>query len=286
MTGFGVADKNGFHIEIKGVNSRYREIRMRLPSELSSLEIPLKNMVHGSIERGKADIFVSYIPSSSANNALCVDMEYAQVCYDELTMLADKFGGEVCFRDLLTLPGITGRPIPDAGTGQAMVEEPLKAALEGFIESRRIEGETLCADITPRVERLLEIREEIDGLSKGMADIYRQRLQTRLDTLIHNDPSVLDKMIDENRLAQESLIMADKSDITEELVRLETHLGSFKDTMETTKAMGRRLDFILQEINREINTIGSKAQITNISSLVIDAKSELEKIREQVQNIE
>lgn len=283
MTGFGQADENGYHIEIKGVNNRFRDIRVRLPKDLSALEIPVRDLVNEALYRGKADITVTRSPASSAVDKVSINWTLAENTYDELKKMAERFGGEVSFRDVITVPGIMSEEIHDIEEQWPLLQVPIRKALDAFITSKREEGKRLKADIVSRLDLLLDMHENMQAHTQGMVAIFREKLNSRINALLGERAGD----IDETRMEQEVAIMADKSDITEELVRLDSHIASFREAIDSPEtSVGRRLDFLLQEINRELNTIGSKSQIFPLSHLVIDAKTEVEKIREQVQNIE
>ncbi len=283
MTGFGQADEAGYHIEIKGVNHRYRDIRVRLPKDLSSLEIPARDLVNEAIARGKVEVNVSRNVSSDIQDRPSINWDLAQVYFTDLNSMAQKFGGEVTFRDVIVLPGVMAEDVQNTEEQWPLLKAAIAKALQSFLASKRDEGIRLKSDMCSRLEFLSGLREKMESSVKGMFDFYRERLTSRLNELLEGKA----EMIDPSRIEQEVALIADRSDITEELVRLKSHISSFKEVIDDPDpSIGRRLDFILQEINRELNTIGSKSQITGLSHTVIEAKAEVEKIREQVQNIE
>jgi len=283
MTGFGQADDNGYHVEIKGVNHRFRDIRVRLPRDLSALEIPVRDMVNEALSRGKVDITITRNATVATGQKMAINWDLAQDYYNDLTKMAERFGGEVTFRDIIVIPGIMAEDPRDIEEQWPLVQIPIQKAIDAFCISKLGEGKRLKTDIVDRLESLLAMHNRMQSYTKDMFDTYRERMKSRLDNLLADRSS----MIDETRMEQEVAIIADKSDITEELVRLHSHITSFTEVIGFPEAsIGRRLDFLLQEINRELNTIGSKSQITPVSHIIIDAKTEVEKIREQVQNIE
>ena len=283
MTGFGQSDVSGFHVEIKGVNHRYRDIRVRLPRDLSSFEIPVRDLVQDRIARGKVEVNITRGPSPDAREGLSVDRDLAGKYYADLVALAVDFGGEVTFRDILALPGVMAEATQDAREQWPVLEEGVIAALDSFTAAKKEEGGRLGDDISSRIETLIRMHADMEQSAPAMVDAYRERLTARLEELFGEKAD----RIDETRLEQEVAVMADRSDITEELVRLRSHLTTFRDVIAAPgTSVGRRLDFMLQEINRELNTIGSKSQSVALSHIVIEAKAEVEKIREQVQNIE
>jgi len=283
MTGFGQADENGYHVEIKGVNHRFRDVRVRLPKNLSVLEIPIRDMINEATQRGKVDITITKNLTPSAQQKMAINWELAEATYEDLKLMADRFGGEASFRDVLMIPGIMSEETHDIEEQWPLLQEPIKKAIDAFCTSKHDEGRRLKSDIVSRLDSILEMHTNMETYTGEMLAMYRERLIAHMDTLLADRAP----MIDQTRMEQEVAIMADKSDITEELVRLQSHITSFKEVIDFPEtSIGRRLDFLLQEINREINTIGSKSQITPLSHIVIDAKTEVEKIREQVQNIE
>lgn len=281
MTGFGQADVGSFHIEIKGVNHRYKEIRVKLPRELSAFEIEVRNTVQNSIGRGKVDVTISRNPGQDAGQSLEINWELAAQSHAVLSRMSEQFGGQLTFRDLLSVPGVMLENRQDSEELWLTVKPALDEALKAFEKSKQAEGETLKLDLDQRLELLSRLQTEMAGLAAGMPQECRERLSARIEALLNENN------LDRGRLEQEIAILADRCDITEELVRLKTHLEAFAKTLAvTTEPIGRRLDFILQEINRELNTVGSKTQLIEISHLVITGKTEVEKIREQAQNIE
>ena len=283
MTGFGQADAHGYQVEIKGVNHRYKDIRVKMPRDLSSFEIPVRDMVSEAVHRGKVDVTVTKSTTGNAQEKMAINWELAKAYFEDLCTMAKVFGGEVSFRDVLLIPGIFSEGPDRIEDPLPLIAQALREALESFSKARENEGMNLTKDILSRVEHLLEMTGAMKELASDMTNVYKDRLHANLNALLSDKSS----MIDEVRLEQEVALLADKSDITEELVRLNSHIRVLEETITTqTGSIGRHTDFILQEINREINTIGSKSQINALSRIVIDAKTEMEKIREQVQNIE
>jgi uncharacterized protein (TIGR00255 family) len=283
MTGFGQADENGYHVEVKGVNHRYRDVRVKLPKDLSALEIPVRDLVNEAVTRGKVELTVTRLMSSDVQDRVSINWNLARVYHDDLVKMVQHFGGEVNFRDVLAMPGVMAENVQDSEEQLPLLTTAVRKALESFLVSKRDEGERLTKDMSARLDYLAGLQEKMKAEAGGMVEYYRERLSTRLAELLEKK---IEK-IDESRLEQEVAIIADRSDITEELVRLSSHIVSFKEIIaDPDPSIGRRLDFILQEINRELNTMGSKIQLTALSRIVIEGKAEVEKIREQVQNIE
>jgi uncharacterized protein (TIGR00255 family) len=281
MTGYGHAEEGGYLVEIKGLNHRYKDLRVKLPRDLTPLEMQVRTLVSDAIQRGKIDVVVTRDVAEAAKAGLRINWEYAGVVFRDLQAAAGKFGGEVSFRDVISIPGVLGEEDRQLDELWMLISSPLGKALKHFLNSRMEEGDKLAKDMKARIQTLDAIRGIIEAGAGRMPEIYAAKLQANIGNLFGAE-----NKIDEVRLAQEVAIMAERSDITEELVRLKSHFETFIDTLASEGSTGRRLEFILQEINREINTIGSKSQDTEISMKVIDAKTEVEKIREQLQNIE
>lgn len=283
MTGFGQAEVLGYHVEIKGINHRYKDIRVRMPRDLSAFEIPVRDMISEPVHRGKVEVTVTRNTEANTLEKMAINWELAKLYFEDLSSMAKTFGGEVTFRDILLIPGVFGEGPPQMEDQLPKVQQAVRQAIEVFLKARENEGKTLTKDIHTRVENLLCLAEAMKGLASDITNVYRDRLHANLTVLLSDKSS----MIDAVRLEQEVALLADKCDITEELVRLNSHIHVLEETiLNQTGPIGRQTDFILQEINREINTIGSKSQINALSHIVIDAKTEMEKIREQIQNIE
>jgi len=283
MTGFGQADIHGYHVEIKGVNHRYKDIRVKMPRDLSAYEIPVRDIVSEAVQRGKIDVSITRSNAVSTQDRLAINQELAKAYFEDLSAMAKDFGGEVSFRDIILIPGVMGEGINKEEDQLPLVQEAVRQAIRVFSKARENEGANLTKDIMSRAVSLLSMAAAMKDLASDVTKVYRDRLHANLCALLADKSS----MIDDVRLEQEVAILADKCDITEELVRLNSHLHTLEETITNQKGpIGRQADFILQEINREINTIGSKNQVHALSRIVIDAKTELEKIREQVQNIE
>jgi uncharacterized protein (TIGR00255 family) len=281
MTGYGHAEEGGYLVEIKGLNHRYKDIRVKLPRDLNQIEIQVRSAVSDSIQRGKVDVIITRNIAEAEKQGLKINWDYAKAVYTDLKAMAGRFGGEASFRDVISIPGVVGEEEKLIEEQWVLISLPLEKALKAFLDSRMEEGEKLGRDMAERIQVLEGIRLSIESSSAGMPKIFAERLNSNINSLLQGKTQV-----DEVRLAQEIAIMAERCDITEEVVRLKSHFDVFGQALKSANAAGRRLEFILQEINREFNTIGSKSQDTAISIFVIDAKTEIEKIREQLQNIE
>jgi uncharacterized protein (TIGR00255 family) len=288
MTGFGRGEVTGdlgrIVVEMKAVNHRFSEVVFRMPRQFNALEDQARKLIQGRVSRGRIDVFVSWQAAAKARGVQ-VDKELAIAYYNALIELGREIGSksELSLDTLAKLPDVL-----KVEEGEVTAEELWPAfeaataqAVENLLAMREREGESLAADLLARADRLAEIRTAVLERAPQVVEEYRQKLTKRLEDLLGQAT-----MVDPQRLAQEVAVFADRSDITEELQRLVSHLAQFRDAFTGGEAVGRKLDFLVQEIGREINTIGSKANDAVITAQVVEAKSELEKIREQVQNIE
>lgn len=288
MTGFGQAQGliqgRQVTIEIRGVNNRFREVSVKLPRPYQALEEPLKKMAAAGVARGRVDLWLQVDEGGLKRLPLKADLELAGTYLELLESLRAKCG----FKEPVTLSqllecreiiSVADAPLDMEGFGEALkgiVEE----ALASFTAMRAREGEALAGDLGERLGAVAAGLKQITARREGFLAAYLARLKERLKELTEGFD------LDHNRLYQEAALMADRADVTEELVRLDSHLSQFARLLESQAPVGRKLDFLLQEMVREVNTIGSKAQELEITKLVVDLKAELEKMREQAQNIE
>ena len=289
MTGYGrgvaETDCTSITIEIKSVNSRFLETNIRMPRDLSYQEQSVREKIQQSLARGKVDVFIT-VESKKKNSDPVVNLSalnrYAQY-YKEICGLfpkAKKAKPDIV--RLMTLPDVLMAPVNSEDPAE-MANSLLCAldnALQGLVAMRSAEGTRISEDLCLKITDLTQRIETIKGRSETAVDQYRNRLKERVTQLLDGED------IDENRLLTEITIFAEKSDIDEEMVRFNSHLGQFKDALKHGIQVGRRLDFLLQELNRETNTVGSKSADLTISAQVVDIKVILEKMREQVQNVE
>jgi len=288
MTGYGRGEAQGCQyrvmVEMRSVNHRYLEISSRLPKQLNMLEEMLKKLVQAELHRGKVDIFLSLEQPGGKKVELTLDKELTIAYHNSLKQLAalTELPLTLSAQDFATLPGVlTPEALADDVEEIALLAAAaLKEALTQLMQMRGREGQNLQNDIASRIARLRFLTEEINALAPQLLLEQQQKLRKRIEELL------ADISVDEARLANEVAYLADKADINEELTRLHSHCEQAEAAFALDEPVGRRLDFLLQEMNREINTVGSKSNSLNISNLVIEMKSELEKIREQVQNIE
>lgn len=289
MTGFGrgeAADQRyKITVELKSVNNRYLEVALHSPRLLLPLEHTIKSRIAKVAERGKVDVYIQVetvgecLPT--VNVDLALSTAYMQAADDVAAAIARP--NDMTVSRILGLPGVlsTEKAADDMDEVAEVLNEALGEALAGFAAMRELEGGRLAADLLARRDTVRSLVAAIDELSANVAQDYQARLTARISELLSGTAPV-----DEARLANEVAYFADHACINEELIRLDSHLRQLADLLGGSAACGRKLDFLLQEINREVNTIGSKANYLEISQLVIEAKSELEKIREQVQNLE
>lgn len=289
MTGFAAAERSDGDLtvaaEIRSYNSRYLDLTIRLPQSYLSMEERIKAMVSGAITRGRVEVRLQIRDDSHAAQAFEVDTAIADSYYDALRTLRDRFGiDEPIPLSLLSGAGGIIRPresAPDLEAGWPAIRECIAAALADFTAMREREGAFIAADFQQRLTTIESAIEAIEAASDGLLVQYRQRLEERIGALTDGITE-----IDPARIAQEAAFLADRSDISEEIVRARSHLAQFRKTMTAGEPAGRKLNFLLQEFNREFNTIGSKTGKADVSHRVVAVKSELEKIREQVQNLE
>ena len=289
MTGFGrVETQDGDHaykVEVRSVNNRFLEINARLPKYLSKLEIPLKKLVKDNFFRGSFDLSVSVdkIEGSSAELEAVPNIPLATQYLQALKQIRDSLGldEQIDLRSILSLRDlIKFEPPKLKEDNEMMILETVRSALNELAEMRQEEGKNLEADISNRLNEIAERSRFIKGRQNGVLKEYQEKLRERICQLTDGI------QMDETRLAQEAALLAERTDISEELTRLESHLNQFLKILQEQGPMGRKLEFLLQEVNRETNTLGSKTSDIEISRAVIEMKSALEKIREQVQNIE
>jgi len=289
MTGFGRGEASGhgyhFTVELKAVNHRFFEVSVRMPRNLNVLEERIRKILQGKIQRGRIDVFINVKENEEKKRLAKLDKDLA-LSYDKTLKelaIALKTPYETDIYRLAALPEVFS--VEDPETDFELLWEPLSRAvtdaLHGFVQMRQVEGERLAEDLLNRLHTIMEAKDEIAGYSETVVADYQSRLQERIQVLLGDNA-----ILDEARLANEVAFFADRVSITEELVRLQSHSDQCQEALKSTEAVGRKLDFLVQEMNREINTIGSKANNLNISQLVVQMKSELEKIREQVQNLE
>ena len=289
MTAFGRAERDTeertFSVEIRCLNRRYCEISVRLPQKLLPLEDRIKKTVKKKIARGRADVTVQVKTDTEAIPDIALNIPLAKAHYQALCQLAESLAIQeaVGLEMLLSIEGIIMAAEPEVDLEKTWKDLSIcvNEALEGVEAMRITEGKAIYEDFQVRLKKVEDDVGDLKALAPSVLSQYQDRLMERIRVLTEGKVE-----IDPNRLAQEAAFLADKSDVTEEIVRAESHLKQFRAMIESSEPAGRSLDFLLQELNREINTIGSKAGDAELSHMVVALKSELEKIREQVQNVE
>ena len=288
MTGFGRAkaqiDSLDITVEIKSVNHRYFEFSARLPRSYNFLEEKLKSFLAQNISRGKVEISVMVEDNSENATVVEINREYANAYISALKQLSKEYK----IKNDIKVSSFVGnndlfkvrRQVAEDEVILNAVLTVAKDALNNFIEMRTTEGERLLSDVKSRLSFILEKVEFIEKRSPETVNVYKNRIEQKVKELLE------DTTIDEQRILTEVAIFADKVAVAEETVRLRSHMKQFESLLEDEQPVGRKLDFIVQEMNREANTIGSKAQDIEIAHTVVDIKSEIEKIREQIQNME
>ena len=288
MTGYGraVETVNGreFTVELRSVNNRYLDCSVRLPRMLSFAEDAVKQAVKASISRGKVDVFITVRSEAGDEVQVSLNASVLQSYLDAMHRMVDEFGvkDDISVSAVSRLPEVFVIEKPQVDEEQLMADlmGVVTKALEGYDAMRRAEGEALDKDLRSRGETILELVSQVEaGNGKTVSD-YRARLEAKIKEVLANTA------IDESRILTEAAIFADKVAVDEETVRLRSHLKQMNNMLTAGGAVGRKLDFLLQEMNREANTIGSKCTDVNLARIVVDIKAELEKIREQTQNIE
>lgn len=287
MTGFGrgEVERDGFKVvfEVTSLNSRYLDISLRLPRWMAAYESALRGAVAARVGRGKIVAQLAW-ERTAFESPVRLNEPLADWYIQTIKQLAAKhqMPFTLAIADVMALPEVWvgGDDATEAGTVETVVQEALEKALDQMTQMRRDEGLKLAKDFRERMDFIRGVGQKISGLASTQVDAYRTKLTQRIEEIL-GAPGY-----DAQRLAQEIAYMAERTDITEECVRLDIHCQHFIDAIEGSEPSGRRLNFLLQELNREVNTIGSKSASADISALVVDLKEELEKTREQVQNIE
>lgn len=289
MTSFGRAQgeegkEHLFSIEMKSVNNRYLDLNIRMPKFIISLEEEIRKIINTRLNRGKVDVFINYKSYEKASAMPKLNLEVAKGYYNCLNELQKEFNieNDITVSKLANFPEVLTLEAEEENLDEVLKEiKPLiETSLDNMVEMRIREGEKLKEDILVKLNVIEEKVKEIESLADDLPKVYKKKLEDRISELTK------DLKIDEERIAVEVAIFADKAAVDEEVTRLKSHLEQMRKTLNLNEPVGRKLDFIVQEMNRESNTIGSKANDINITNIVIDIKNLIEKIREQVQNIE
>ena len=288
MTGFGrcefTDEKRKFTVELKSVNHRYLDVNIKMPKELNFFESSIRALLKEYIERGKVDVYITYEDYTEDNYALKYNSALAAQYLDYLNRMAEEFGLENDIRvsNLSRYPDVLVMEEQDVDEKELWdgLERALRGACEQFVASRIKEGESLKVDLIDKLDHMISYVDFIEKRSPQIMEEYRKRLEDKIKEILG------DRQMDDGRIATEVTIYADKVCVDEETVRLRSHINTTKDTLLEGGSIGRKLDFIAQEMNREANTILSKANNIEISDTGINLKTSIEKVREQIQNIE
>ena len=288
MTGYGrsIFENEGreYIVEIKSVNNRFNDISIKMPRSLNYLEDRIKKEILNSVSRGKIDVFITFNNNSDLGKNIKLNTDIAKKYINELKKLSKEAEiiDNINIMDISKFPDVLNIKVEEEA--EEVIEKELFIALDqaikSFIEMRQVEGNKIKEDLEKRIDTVSEKIKQISSISTGLADEYIVKLETRIKELLKTD------VVDESRLAQEVVIYSDKCSVEEEITRLKSHISQFLNLLNSEIAIGKKLDFLIQEMNRETNTIGSKANNLEITNFVVDIKTELENVREQIQNIE
>lgn len=287
MTGYGKAtlsvENREYQIEIKSVNHRYLDMNIKMPKTISYLEEEVKKTIMAYVKRGKVDVFITFENNSTEGRKIQINKEIASVYIKELKKLAEEENilANIEVTEISKYPDVLS--IQNEQNEEKIKQELIevtKQAVQKLVEMRSAEGSKMAQDLLQRVEEVQQDVTKISDQSTGLIQDYVVKLESRIKEILPNHE------IDPNRLAQEVVIFADKCSVQEEITRLNSHIAQFKNFLQAEENIGKKLDFLIQEMNRETNTIGSKANCLEITNKVIDIKTQLENIREQIQNIE
>lgn len=288
MTGFGrgeaISNNRHVTIEMKSVNHRYCDINIRMPRKLIFLENTLKNLIKEKLERGKIDVFINYENVDENTSNILYNEALAAEYMNYFQKMASNFGimNDINVSSLSRYPEVLKleEQEDDEELLQQLVMEALGKTIDDIAETRLKEGQMLKIDIKNKLDEMLGYVKVLKDIAPAVIEDYRNKLSTRIGEIMDQT------LVDKDRLALEVVVFADRSCVDEEIVRLESHIKHMKDTLDAKDSVGRKLDFLAQEMNREANTILSKANNINVSNQGIDLKTLIEKIREQIQNIE
>lgn len=288
MTGFGRAklEKNNriYSIEIKSVNHKYSDISIKLPRSLNYLEDSIKKQISSKVARGKIDVFVTFENYSEQGKEVVINEELVKEYMEKFKLLAEKnnLSMDIPVTEITKLPDVLTlkETEEEEDTIQNELLECLEQAINNFVEMRTIEGNKIKEDLKARIDKVECDVQKISEYSTRLVQEYVVKLEERIKEILKTD------VVDQSRLAMEVVLFADKCSVEEELTRLKSHIEQFRTLINSEGTIGKKIDFLLQEMNRETNTMGSKSGSLDITNLVVNIKTELEDIREQIQNIE
>ena len=287
MTGYGKSslsiNSREYQVEIKTVNHKYIDVNIKMPRIISYLEEDIRKLVVSKIKRGKVDIQISFENYSKDGNEVKINTELAQIYIQSLRELAEaeNLSSNIEVTEITKLPDVlTIKSNLDEDETKEELLQVANEAIDKLIQMRKVEGEKISKDILDKIARIEQKNEEIFGLSTGLIEEYVVKLEARVKELLKTEE------LDKSRLMQEVVIYADKCSVEEEATRLRSHIYQLRQLINSEEPIGKKMDFLIQEMNRETNTIGSKANNLEITNIVVDIKTILEDIREQIQNIE
>jgi uncharacterized protein (TIGR00255 family) len=278
MTGFGSAEKEGCRVEVRSINHRFLDVSMRAPSFLSPLEIPFRNIMKEFVSRGKCDISISISGQEAAD--VTINVEFVREIYNAFKTLQEELSirGEIDINGLISLHQVFIETSPRYDIEK--ITDIYRQALADLLKMRVAEGESLASELGAMSSSLISMNESIRSSCDRVLAETKAKFSERLTTLLEG------RDIDGNRILQEAAVIAARLDISEEIARIRSHLGQFTEILRMGGIIGRKLDFILQELNREVNTIASKSADYEVSRVTVEMKTVIEKMREQVQNIQ
>lgn len=287
MTGYGKSslsiNSREYQVEIKTVNHKYIDVNIKMPRIISYLEEDVRKLVVSRIKRGKVDIQISFENYSQDGNDVKINTELAQIYIQSLRKLAEaeNLSSNIEVTEITKLPDVLAiKSNLDENETKEELLQVVNEAIDKLIQMRKIEGEKISKDILDKIARIEQKNEEIFSLSTGLIEEYVVKLEARAKELLKTEE------LDKSRLMQEVVIYADKCSVEEEVTRLRSHIYQLRYLINSEEPIGKKMDFLIQEMNRETNTIGSKANNLEITNTVVDIKTILEDIREQIQNIE
>lgn len=288
MTGFGRSkleeNSREYIVEIKSVNHKYSDISIKLPRNIMCFEEKIKKIISNNISRGKVDVFVTFNNYSDEGKDVIINKELAKSYINQLRELASESGldDKIRVTEITKMPDVLQLKIEDDESDIIWqeLEKCVNQAVANFIEMRETEGERIKQDLLTRINNVENLENSIFSNTTGLIEEYVVKLRERIKEILQTD------VVDEARLAQEIVIYADKCSIEEELTRLRSHIAQFRSLLESKEPVGKKIDFLIQEMNRETNTIASKSVKLEITNLAIEVKTAIEDIREQIQNIE
>jgi len=289
MTGIGRSEKldteHHIQVDLKSVNNRYNDIIIKMPWQLKPFEDSIRKIIKSRLKRGRIEVYIKVERATGSKTNIQLDMELAKAYYNSLIQIGDEFNlaTDKALELIARFPDVV-KQIEEEEKEEILFEKVknvLLEAVEKLMEMRKIEGEELKNDIVKRSGLIMDMTDKIEEHVPKIVEEHKQKLQVRIKELLDGIVP-----LDENKFANEVAYFADKTNITEEIVRMKSHLNQLDDILNASGGIGRKLDFLIQEMNREANTIGSKVSDIDVTNYVIEMKSEIEKIREQIQNLE